>query len=59
MIINFLVAIFMVHWGQTFEEMTPALAIIFSSLLFLFQGPGKYSLSGSNFKNSNVWFNKL
>lgn len=44
MIINFLVAIFMVHWGQTFEQMTPALALLFISILFLFYGPGKYSL---------------
>jgi putative oxidoreductase len=46
MIINFLIAIFMVHRTHTFEEMTPALAIVFSSLLFLFQGAGKYSVDG-------------
>ncbi len=44
MIINFLVALIMVHRGQTFEQMTPALAILFSNLLFFFTGAGKYSL---------------
>ncbi len=34
MIINFLIALIMVHRNDTFEEMTPALAIPFSSLLF-------------------------
>ena len=46
MIINFLVAIIMVHLGQTFEQMTPALAMLFSSLMFFFTGAGKYSLDG-------------
>ena len=44
MILNFLIAIFVVHRNDSFEQMTPALAIVFSSLLFLFQGAGKYSL---------------
>ena len=44
MIINFFVAFIMVHRNDTFEGMTPALAIFFSSLLFLFQGAGKISL---------------
>ena len=44
MVINFLVALIMVHRGQTLEQMTPALAILFSSLLFFFTGAGKYSL---------------
>jgi len=44
MIINFLIAILMVHWGEKLEPMTPALAILFISILFLFQGAGKYSL---------------
>ena len=43
MIINFLVAL-IVHRNDTLEEMTPALAIFFSSLLFLFQGAGRISL---------------
>jgi putative oxidoreductase len=44
MIINFLIAVIMVHWRDTFEQMTPALAILFSSVLFLFNGAGRYSL---------------
>jgi putative oxidoreductase len=44
MIVNFLVALLMVHFRDTFEGMTPALAILFSSILLLFQGAGKYSL---------------
>jgi putative oxidoreductase len=43
MIINFLIAILMVHLGQTFEQMTPALAMLFSNVLFLFYGAGKYA----------------
>ncbi len=43
MIINFLIAILMVHWGEKLEPMTPALAILFISILFFFQGAGKYS----------------
>jgi putative oxidoreductase len=44
MIINFTVAIVMVHVGDTIEGMTPALAMLFSNILFLFCGAGKYSL---------------
>lgn len=44
MLINFSVAIFMIHRKDSFEQMTPALAILFCSLLFLFQGAGKHSV---------------
>lgn len=44
MVINFTVAWIMVDRFGTIEEMTPALAILFSSILFLFQGGGKFSL---------------
>ncbi len=44
MIINFTVAWIMVDRFGTVEDMTPALAILFSSILFLFQGAGKISL---------------
>ena len=44
MVINFLVAIIMVHREQTLEQMTPPLAILFSNLLFFFTGAGQYSL---------------
>ncbi|MGI8600532.1 MAG: DoxX family protein [Chitinophagaceae bacterium] len=43
MIINFLIAVLMVHLGQSFEQMTPALAMLFSNVLFLFYGAGKYA----------------
>jgi putative oxidoreductase len=44
MIINFAIALIMVHWGQTFDSMTPAMALLFISILILFQGAGRYSL---------------
>ncbi|MFN2439369.1 MAG: DoxX family protein [Chitinophagaceae bacterium] len=44
MIINFFIALIMVHKSDSFELITPALAIFFISILFLFQGAGKYSL---------------
>ncbi len=44
MIVNFFVALVVVHVGQTFEEMTPALAMLFLNILFLFTGAGKHSL---------------
>jgi len=44
MIINFLVALVMVHLHDSFEGMTPALAMLFSSILFLFYGAGKFGL---------------
>lgn len=44
MIINFAIALIMVHWGQTFELMTPAMAILFISILILFHWAGRYSL---------------
>ena len=43
MIFNFLVAVAVIHRKDRFEEMTPALLIVFCCLLFLFQGPGQYS----------------
>ena len=44
MIINFLVALLMVHRSDSFEGMTPALAILFSSVVFLFQGAGELAV---------------
>jgi len=43
MIINFSIAV-LVHRNDTFEQMTPALALLFCCVLFLFQGGGRYSL---------------
>jgi putative oxidoreductase len=44
MIVNFLVAILAVHLNDTVEAMTPALALLFINVLFVFQGRGKYSI---------------
>ena len=43
MAFNFLVAIVMVHWGQSFEQMTAPLAMLFGCLLFVFNGAGRFS----------------
>ena len=42
MVINFTVAIIMVHLGQSFEEMTAVLYMLITSLALLFTGAGKY-----------------
>ena len=44
MIINFLVAFFVVDRHQSLEAMTPALAMLFGSFLLLFEGAGRFSL---------------
>jgi len=43
MIINFLVAIIMVHRHDSIESMTPPLAMLFGSATLLFTGAGKIS----------------
>ncbi|QEC44144.1 DoxX family protein [Pseudobacter ginsenosidimutans] len=45
MIINFAVALIMVHWGQSLEEMTVPLLLLFVFVLFLFQGAGSITVS--------------
>ena len=47
MILNFLIALVMVHRNDTIEIMTPALAILFCCILFLFQGAGRISVDKS------------
>lgn len=44
MIINFLVALVMVHLRDSFEDVTPPLAMLFCSILFLFYGAGRFAL---------------
>jgi putative oxidoreductase len=44
MILNFLVALLVVHRKDSIEGMTPALAILFASILFLFYGVDKFSM---------------
>lgn len=45
MIINFAVALIMVHWGQSLEEMTVPLLLLFIFIFFLFQGAGSITVS--------------
>lgn len=48
MIINFLVALIMIHRNQTVEEMTAPMAILFSAILFLFAGAGRMAIEKNN-----------
>ena len=41
---NFTVAVWMVHWPQSFPEWWPALILVFLGLLFATVGPGRYAL---------------
>jgi putative oxidoreductase len=44
MIINFIVALVVVHFGTTFQQSFEALTMLFGSLFFLFYGAGKISV---------------
>lgn len=44
MVFNFLVAYFMVHFQDSVEGMTPALAMLFGSACLFFTGAGKWSI---------------
>lgn len=44
MMINFLVAFFVVERHLSLEQMTPALAMLFGSFLLIFEGAGRFSL---------------
>lgn len=44
MVINFLIALFMVHINDTVEGMTPALAMLFGSACLFFTGAGKIAM---------------
>ena len=44
MIINFMVALSIVHRNDSIETMTSPPAILFASILFLFQGAGRISI---------------
>ena len=41
---NFTVAVWMVHWAQTFPEWWPALILVFLGILFATMGAGRYAL---------------
>ncbi len=45
---NFMVAIVMVHWRHSVEQMTPVLAMFFISLSLAFTGGGKYAIEKGN-----------
>lgn len=47
MILNFIVALLLVHIGLTFEQSFDALMMLFGSCFFLFYGAGKLSLDNS------------
>ena len=44
MVINFLVALGMVHWGLPFSANIAPLAMLFGALFFLFYGAGPYGI---------------
>jgi putative oxidoreductase len=44
MVINFVIAILMIHIGNPYPAAFPAIAMLSCSLFLLFNGPGKWSL---------------
>ncbi|WP_170283954.1 DoxX family protein [Flagellimonas olearia] len=44
LIINFIIALFMVHLNDSLESMTPAMALLFCCIVLLFYGSDKYSI---------------
>jgi putative oxidoreductase len=52
MMINFLVALYVVHIGTTFQESFDALMMLFGSIFFLFYGGGKISLENATRKTA-------
>lgn len=42
--VNFIVAVWMVHWAQDFPGWWPALILVFLGILFATAGAGRYSL---------------
>ena len=44
MVVNFVVALVMVHLNDSIEGMTPALAMLFGSACLFFTGAGKYKI---------------
>ena len=47
MIVNFTIALLIVHVGLTFEQSFDALMMLFGSIFFLFYGAGKFSIDES------------
>ena len=44
MVINFVVALVMVHWGQAYPRQFPALMMLCTSIFLLLHGPGRVAL---------------
>ena len=44
MVINFVVALVMVHWGQPYPRQFPALTMLCTSIFLLLHGPGRVAL---------------
>ena len=44
MVINFVVALVMVHWGQVYPRQFPALMMLCTSIFLLLHGPGRVAL---------------
>jgi putative oxidoreductase len=44
MVLNFVVAMVMVHWDQSYREQWPAAILVVVSLYFAFRGAGRFSL---------------
>jgi len=53
MVINFLVALVMVHLGDDFRGMFPVLALIFVNLHFMLRGAGSFALDALIFNTDN------
>lgn len=51
MVINFLVALVMVHRGDSVEEMTTPLLLVFIHFFFALNGPGKYTIGRKQKEN--------
>lgn len=47
MVVNFVAALVMVHWGLPFSANISPLAMLFGSLLLLFHGAGAYSVDAA------------
>ncbi|HEX6226171.1 MAG TPA: DoxX family protein [Chryseolinea sp.] len=54
MIINFIVALALVHWGTTFQQSFEPLMMLFGSIVFLIHGPGKISLENFHLFDSKT-----
>ena len=54
--IQFIVAVWMVHWSQTFDGWWPALILVFLGFYFLARGSGRYGLDTVLARRTKVEF---